>query len=61
MYVTSKYSQIHTDMHCFQKYTCACIHDKNTYTYALPLSNAYVYVSACMQACMCTTYMHICT
>jgi hypothetical protein len=25
------------------------------------LSNAYVYVSACMQACMCTTYMHICT
>ena len=44
MYVTSKYSQIHTDMHCFQKCTCACIHDKNTYTYALPLSNAYVYV-----------------
>jgi hypothetical protein len=58
---TVRYSQIHTDMNCFQKCTCACIHDKNTYTYALPLGNAYVYVSACMQACMCTTYMHICT
>jgi len=58
---TVRYSQIHTDMHCFQKCICACIHDKKTYTYALPLSNAYVYVSACMLACMYTTYMHICT
>ena len=48
MYVTAKYIQIHTDMHCeiqsdtveiqsdmhcFQNCICACIHDKNTYTY----------------------------
>jgi hypothetical protein len=45
----------------FKKCLCACIHDKKTYTYALPLSNAYVYVSACMLACMYTAYMHICT
>jgi hypothetical protein len=78
MYVTSKYSQIHADMHCktvtqsdavrcsqihqdmhcFQKCTCACIHDKKTYTYALPLSNAYF---MCLHVCWHVCIRHTCT
>jgi hypothetical protein len=58
MYVTAKYIQIHTDMHCeiqsdTVRYSQICTAFKIAYvhvfmtkihTHALPLSNAYVYV-----------------
>jgi hypothetical protein len=57
---TVRYSQIQSDMHCFQNCICACIHDKNTYT--------YIAFEQCICVCMhceiqsdTVRYIQICT
>jgi len=53
MYVNARYRQIHTDMHCFQECTCACIQANNTCK--------YIHMCIANEQCICECMIrHMC-